>query len=98
RGSKPVSELAEIYTNINVVIPRVQDDYDKSFLDSIWQAYSKYNGIELSNLTHQKDTPWHKVWREKGGSTKRGAVIPNELIQKHYRVMLNANKERAGAR
>ncbi len=30
-------------------------------LDSVWRKYSQYNGIRLSEMTHQKGTAWYKA-------------------------------------
>ena len=27
-------------------------------LDNVWQAYQKFDGIELSSMTHKDGTPW----------------------------------------
>lgn len=60
------------------------------FLDSVWGAYSKFSGGQLSTLTHQKDTPWYKVWNEHGGSDYLNQPIPDHLIKDHYKSKANA--------
>ncbi len=39
------------------VIPMSDFDY---VLNDVWNKYKKFDGIELSNFTHQKDTAWEK--------------------------------------
>lgn len=34
----------------------------KKILNDVWETYGNYTGIELSNLTHQPETAWHKAW------------------------------------
>ena len=54
-------------------------------LDRVWDTYSHYDGIALSAMTHQSDTPWDKTWRQAGGDQYHGAIIPNHLIDEHYK-------------
>lgn len=54
-------------------------------LNVVWDKYSPLSGLELSSLTHLKGTPWDQVWNKNGGSSRRGAIIPNDLIQQFYR-------------
>lgn len=61
-----------------------------ALLDKVWEIYSRHSGVELSALTHRPDTPWDKVWKDSGGAEYSGAIIPNELIERHY-------KERIGS-
>ena len=60
------------------------DDNTVALLDRVWQAYSKFDGIELSSMTHQHGTPWHHAWNENLGSKYHGAIISNDLIKAHY--------------
>lgn len=52
---------------------------DKKFLDKIWSMYGKYDGVYLSALTHQMETPWQKVYRRGYNSE-----ISDEDILEHY--------------
>lgn len=54
-------------------------------LDSVWEAYSQHNGLQLSTMTHQPGTPWDIIWNAEGGKGQFGAIIPNDLIEKHYK-------------
>ena len=58
---------------------------DKKFLDKIFEVYGKYSGVQLSNLTHQEDTPWDIIWNKEGGMYDRQKLIPNDLIKEHYK-------------
>ena len=53
-------------------------------LDLVRQTYEQYgrlNGIQLSELTHQADTPWSITWSARG----KNAPIAPDLIAEHYR-------------
>jgi uncharacterized phage-associated protein len=70
--------------------PTVTDETKKAFLDKIWEVYGKFNGLQLSTLTHQSDTPWDIVWNKQSGKKKKTAIIPNDLIKEHYKLKANA--------
>lgn len=56
---------------------------DAEFLDRIWELYGKYNGVELSAMTHAEGTPWREVYCRDCNSE-----IPDESIINHYRPKL----------
>ncbi len=53
-------------------------------LDGVWRNYSRFSGIELSELTHQRGTPWWTAWYDQGGQSQYFAPISDELIRSHY--------------
>lgn len=61
------------------------DAQTPALLDKVWDAYSNCSGVELSAMTHQQGTPWDEVWKSSRGDNYSGAIIPNELIEKHYK-------------
>ncbi len=61
-----------------------QNEEISAFLDKIWEVYKDYTGGDLSNLTHQSNTPWDVTWNKNNGSLKQGAIIPNKVIQEYY--------------
>ena len=52
---------------------------DAEFLDKIWDLYGKYNGVELSAMTHAEKTPWREVY-----CIDCNSEIPDDLIISHY--------------
>jgi uncharacterized phage-associated protein len=60
-----------------------------ALLERIWAVYGKYNGLELSALTHQDGTPWDITWNVRHGKSHNAVVISNDLIKDHYRSKLN---------
>jgi len=64
-------------------------DFDEDELDIINQVYNiygNYNGIQLSVLTHEKDSPWDITW--KNGNQ----IISNDLIENYYQNQINDKK------
>jgi Uncharacterized phage-associated protein len=54
-------------------------------LEGVWRNYSRFSGMELSDMTHRPDTPWSIAWHLQGGKQTLFAPIDNELIRDHYR-------------
>ncbi|MCB6099626.1 Panacea domain-containing protein [Flavobacterium psychrophilum] len=55
---------------------------DATFLDKIWNIYGEKDGIYLSALTHQENTPWSLTYPR-----GENVTISDDLIEKHYKEM-----------
>lgn len=63
---------------------RLNNDSDVlNLLGTVYKKYGVYSGVELSNLTHQKDTPWDITVNQ------YGSTIDNELIKNHYKRLIS---------
>jgi uncharacterized phage-associated protein len=59
------------------------------FLENIWKLYGGYSAGQLSDITHQPGTPWSQIVEGMGGSILPFTVIPNKLIEEHYKKLLD---------
>jgi len=57
------------------------DESTRLFLQSVYEAYKKFNGIQLSYLTHMSGTPWDELYMD----GIQHIEIPDSLIEKHYK-------------
>ena len=64
----------------------VMADQDRQIVDMVSEKYGKLSGLYLSTLTHRPGSPWHQTWITYG----RNAVIPKEVVRKHYSDILEA--------
>ncbi|MFY1028345.1 Panacea domain-containing protein [Actinobacillus seminis] len=55
-------------------------DEEKAVMDDVYQKYAKYDGIVLSNATHQPQSPWSQV-----PVSYPALPISNDLIEHFYR-------------
>jgi uncharacterized phage-associated protein len=62
-------------------IPHESDE----IIRRVWNAYKSYSGAELTALTHQKGTPWHKAFLECGGNLPRFKKIENSEISAYFK-------------
>ena len=79
-GTDSVTERKEFFR-------RVFPNEVCSILDKVLKVYGQFTGIELLRMTHKKGSPWSRYYK-KG---KRGIVIPNSAIKKHYKGLLVAD-------
>jgi uncharacterized phage-associated protein len=64
----------------------IPDDSVLTLLERVWAVYSKFNGGQLSTLTHAENTPWSKTYKP----SERNLEIPNRVIQEHYEEKVRA--------
>jgi uncharacterized phage-associated protein len=68
----------------------------KRIINRVWDVYGAFGGVQLSNMTHQPDSPWAEVRRANPGA--RDVVIPNETLKRYFeqRVQRNVSANAAG--
>ncbi|WP_375457617.1 Panacea domain-containing protein [uncultured Enterovirga sp.] len=66
----------------------ISDD-DRALIKDVHAKYGKYNGVQLSNLTHMPGTPWAEVYEP----NTFGIDVPDNIIAAHYKQLA---KERGG--
>lgn len=54
------------------------------FLNRIWSLYSPFTGIQLSNMTHEEETPWARIAKEFGNQIPANKVIDDQLIKGYF--------------
>ena len=77
---------------INETIPssisEVIEIEDSKFLDKIWSMYGKFDGVQLSAMTHSDNTPWKNSYCYGCNSE-----IEDEKILEHYLPKLEPTSE-----
>lgn len=64
-----------------------EEAFARLLLARVWDIYSPFTAIQLSNMTHEADTPWFNVFSQytrNGGTLPKGTDIPHESIQKYF--------------
>ncbi|WP_422022236.1 Panacea domain-containing protein [Roseibium sp.] len=56
-------------------------DEEVIFLTDIFRFYSKFSATELSELSHETDGPWDKVWKAAQKEAVPGMFIPDDMIK-----------------
>lgn len=99
----PIYHLLKRYGNDSIsteieFVPRSGSSVDLEastikFLDWIWEVYAKFSAVQLSIYTHESNSPWSDVVKERGGITNlpRNVDIDDEKIKSYFkRVITNA--------
>lgn len=63
---------------------RLDADTEK-FLTNIFDYYSQFHAYKLSDLTHEKGSPWDVIWAAAATRAVPGMYIPNDLIASWFR-------------
>ena len=59
-----------------------------SLIDEVYDAYKEFDGIQLSSMTHQDESPWHKSWHKNSNYLWRTfgitTNIPDGLLKEYF--------------
>ncbi len=95
-GSHPIDKRATAFDGASLEEREISiDDYGetdestKEFLESVWQSYGHYTAGQLSDITHRRGTPWHQMYERMGNMIRPFTVIPNGMIEDHYKKLLH---------
>jgi len=97
-GNKSVNDYCSEITyekdDFKETIPMLDEKNEKvvDFLKIIWNTYKEFDGWQLSNLTHQKGSPWDTTIEEysKRGLTPVSSYIKPELIKDYYKSKISS--------
>jgi uncharacterized phage-associated protein len=84
-GSKPITDTDYLFSiddyssNISNL-----DSGAREAIDMTWDATKDINAIQLSNWTHEPESPWAKHYAE--GTSD--SVIPNEEIKEYFKSIM----------
>lgn len=87
-GKKPIrsraSRLVLKTGEFEYVEPTLADDA-AAFVKMIYRSYQHFDGWTLSEITHEKGSPWYNVWNPPVAVGRLGLRIKNEEIRDHFR-------------
>lgn len=61
---------------------------ERAVVQHVWSKYGGRSARELSDLTHQPNTPWTRAYYAGG----RNAVIPDTDVREHYLALARAGR------
>lgn len=56
------------------------DEHEMSILTQVYDIYGKFDGLQLSAMSHTPGGPWDRTWKK----YSRQSVIPDDLIERHF--------------
>ena len=80
-------------------IPEDATDKDatdaRKLIDWIWERYGHLSSLELSAMTHEAGSPWHKVATENKFRVPFNTPVPDQYIFEEFTKLPNAAKRTA---
>lgn len=67
-----------------------ESDRRLAILNRVWEVYKAYTATQLSNVTHQPNTPWDTVNKQYVGGIPKGTAIPDDIIRAYFAKMASA--------
>ena len=61
------------------------ENKEEEIMQSVFELYGEMDAWELSELTHEKGTPWYVVFRD---NSNDGAIIKDAEIKKYYKKLI----------
>jgi uncharacterized phage-associated protein len=86
-GSRPITKRAcrvDIYSGVvEVVAPRLSRQ-DADFVGAVFDRYHVFSAAQLSEMTHERGSPWDRMWNSADLVVSVGLRIKNEEIKSHF--------------
>jgi uncharacterized phage-associated protein len=82
-GNLPISAPIEVHEPDSIIA----DDPDselQAYLSRIWNLYSSFTGIQLSNMTHEEETPWARIAKEFNNQIPADKDIDDQIIKQYF--------------
>lgn len=81
-GDAQINENASDYDSDEnkIYIPSIQSEATLNILNKVWEIYKSFSAWSLRNLTHEKETPWDKVYNH----SKMFNQINNDDVETYY--------------
>lgn len=61
-----------------------EDARDLALIGQVWEIYRGYSATQLSNMTHERGSPWDRVAARFEYKLPKGITIPNQLIHEYF--------------
>ena len=85
-------------TGMGTKTDEIKNDADPEtiqILDAIWNCYRERSALQLSKLTHEKDSPWDKALKTAGRVGPFGVVIEEKEIEEYYEERIRKNLQKS---
>ena len=86
-GKKAITTRAlklDIYSGRRSKVPPDLTPDDAAFVKSIFEAYHVYDALQLSDMTHEADSPWDRLWNSSEPVGRLALRLRNEDIKAHF--------------
>ncbi|TYC64923.1 DUF4065 domain-containing protein [Stappia sp. BW2] len=88
-GSAVVSEKLKKFDPRKLEFAYANDSFsmeEEQLLIDVFRYYAQFHAYQLSDLTHEVNSPWDKVWKEAETKAVPGMFISNDMIKEWFSV------------
>lgn len=89
-GKETITSRAEsfdIFTGECFVVEPILDDGHATFVEQVFVAYHMKGAWELSDMTHERGSPWDRIWNTEEPLGRLGLRIPQEEIRRYFEML-----------
>lgn len=86
-GKRPITTRADkldLRTGEIVSVPGRLSFDDAAFVEAVFRSYCHHDGWLLSEMTHERGSPWYRVWHPEKATGSLGLRIRNDEIRLHF--------------
>lgn len=86
-GANEITRYAtsiDIFTGKKSIVDHRLSLDDARFVEYILLAYHGFDAWKLSEMTHEPDSPWHRLWSTKEPTGRLALRLRNEDIAAHF--------------
>lgn len=83
-GNLPITKPIETSQLDSLTMADDSNSEVHAYLNRIWNWYSPFTGIQLSNMTHEEGTPWAKIAKEFDHRIPANKDIDDQLIKEYF--------------
>jgi uncharacterized phage-associated protein len=73
-----------ILTNERLIVEPKLSSEDRLFVLSIFDFYQVYDAWQLSEMTHEPESPWDRIWNSESPIGRLALRIENDDIKAHF--------------
>lgn len=93
-GNQGITDHTVSQKDLNQLL---EDSRTIAVLNKVWEEYSGYTAVQLSNMTHETDSPWDMAWNHNHGKYFNNQPISDELIKKYFeKIICNRQQQHRG--
>jgi uncharacterized phage-associated protein len=78
------AEKFDIFTGELTIVEPALNHEDACFVEKIFLAYHVHSAWELSDMTHERGSPWDRLWNSKDPVGRLGLRISEIEIREHF--------------
>jgi len=92
---KPIEKFASAFDLRRgelIELPHHLASMDETFVSGVIAAYQKYTATQLSQITHEKGSPWDAIWKSRAPVGRFGLRLRNDEILTDFQSLVDKSE------